>query len=180
MSFALLLRTGVLLILTIWSFLSYCFIRSSFGVVQPGISVMPLIVILSLLLMIPMIAVSALWLLPDIRVHQVADVRVKKGLCANCGHSMHGNRNGVCTECGDQQRTNQLSTRSMLLSCAVILVSCWITGSIAGEILVRSDERAFIRLHVDSSKPVEHTRQWPLWGALQWDPMTGTARSTME
>ncbi|MAT81703.1 MAG: hypothetical protein CMJ29_08665 [Phycisphaerae bacterium] len=180
MSPGILLRASVLLVVISWSFLDYCFIRSSFGVVQPGIGSLFVILMLTLLLMIPMIAVTALWAMPDIWACRLAADRMKRGECGHCGHTMKGTRGDICLECGGHRTPVAFSINSLILPCVIVLMGSWLIGAVGGEIMVRIDESHFMHIHGGSPTQVEVQREWPLWGSLQWDPMTSTARSTLD
>lgn len=180
MSFTTILRCVVISVITTWAFLDYCFVRSAFGVVLPGLGALLIIMALTLLLMIPIIFVAPLWILPEARLHRLVSLRRSKQQCASCGHSLQGSESGICPECGPDQHPQLPGIRTLVLTCVIIWLSAWLLGAAAGEVLVRIDESSFIHTHHVSGEASDHRhRRWPLWGSLQWDQATGTAKASM-
>ncbi|MEE2907964.1 MAG: hypothetical protein VX527_09055 [Planctomycetota bacterium] len=181
MSFATILRCVLIIALISWAFLDYCFVRSAFGVVMPGLGALVIILALALLLMIPMIFVALLWILPDARHHRLAIVRQNNKQCPSCGQSLKESGSKLCPECGPGQYQRLPSIRTLVLTCVIIWLGAWLLGAVAGETLVRLDESSFIEAHQHSGDAPDHQqRHWPLWGSLQWDPVSETAKASMD
>ena len=181
MNLSMAVRLTVVIVLVCWAFLDYCYVRSALGVIQPGAGPLLVILALALLLMIPMVFVAPLWILPEARLHRLASVRRSRGQCPWCGHSMQGSESPVCPECGPDKGDHAPKMQPLILTCLFIWLGAWLLGAAAGESLARLDESKFISAHqLDDDAPEIRRRLWPLWGSLQWDQPTGTARATMD
>lgn len=179
MSPLLFIRVSLVMLLVVWSFLDYGFVRGSYGAVLPGFWHLPVILLLTFLLMIPSVVFLPLWILPHLLQKWKGSIHESTSRCRDCGHSLEA-ADDICPECGPLTEENGPPERTLLLSCLAIWLGCWMCGSIAGEFIARMDEHSFIRAH-ETSMPSPYSRErWkPYWGSLHWDDQSNSPFATL-
>ena len=72
-----------------------------------------------------------------------------------------------------------VESRRLVGTCLVLWISATLIGSGVTEVIARLDEHSFIRMHEHSSLSAKsRSRAWPLWGSLEWDEATRTAKGS--
>ncbi|MEE2680895.1 MAG: hypothetical protein VX641_00825 [Planctomycetota bacterium] len=176
----LLVQGGMLLMLSLYCFITYALIRPLFGTF--GFDVFT---VGKSLLVVLVLGVFVLWLAPMVHVpsilhqHVYPRRRFLRGQCPGCGYPRSDRNPGsCCSECGTEFREppEWRMRSSVVVSFLVLFVSAMIIGSAVAETRLLADERQWLQ---DCTAPggdqlESRSRIWPSGHAYLFnDPVAG-------